>query len=238
MKVATVNTIELSSLCDNRCRYCPASVQGEHRETGLMNRATFEKALEWALYFARQGSQREINLFGVGEPTLHPDLPEFIALARERLPFKQVLHLNTNGNRMTAELARAVKNAGIDHIDITGHDHEATARTIRIFREVGIEGNLSYDFVTAPNNWAGQVDWFEPQYDAGPCPWIHRGQVMVMSDGSVTRCCIDAFGTGIMGSVWDDLAAMDVTPFELCRKCHHKVYAPKILAAGGVKYGE
>jgi hypothetical protein len=46
---------------------------------------------------------------------------------------------------------------------------------------------------------------------------------MVMSDGAVTRCCIDAFGTGILGTVEDNLALMDVTPFGLCAQCHHTV---------------
>jgi hypothetical protein len=223
MNVKTINSIEISSLCDNRCPYCPSPIQGEHRPVGLMSFETFELAVKWALYFAREGTQREINLFGVGEPTLHPDLVKFIAYARQTLPFKQVLHLNTNGNTMTEQLARDLKAAGVDHIDITGHDARATAACIRIFRRVGIAGKLSIDYMTQPNNWAGQVDWFSPEYDAGPCPWIGRGQVMVMSSGLVTRCCIDAFGRGIMGSVEDDLAAMAVMEFELCRSCHHKI---------------
>lgn len=222
MKITTINSIEISSLCNLKCPYCPASIQGQHRQTGLMSMETFEKAIEWARYFARKGTQREINLFGVGEPTLNPDLAYMIELARNKLPFGQKLHINTNGLLMTRELAVKIKDAGIDHVDITGHDPYHTAKTIRIFREVGIAGQLSFDYITAPNNWAGQVDWFEPDYHKQwPCPWIGNGQVMVMSNGDVTRCCIDAFGTGIMGTVNDDLTQMDVTPFELCRKCHH-----------------
>lgn len=223
MRITTINSIEVSSLCNLKCRYCPASVQGEKRETGLMDRDVFEKAVEWARHFARSGTQREINLFGVGEPALHPDLPKFVKLARQRLPFKQILHLNTNGVAMTRDLAVALKDAGIDHIDITAHDAYHAAKCIRIFRELGIPGQLSVDAISAPNNWAGQVDWFHPEYyKAMPCPWIRSGQVMIMSDGSVTRCCIDAFGTGIMGTVFDDLSAMEVSPFELCRNCHHR----------------
>ena len=222
MKITTINSIEVSSLCNLKCRYCPASVQGMHRKTGLMSAEVFEKAIDWALYFARKGTQRELNLFGIGEPCLHPDLAKYVELARKALPFKQALHLNTNGVAMTRDLAIKLKNAGINHIDITGHDAYHAAKTIRIFREVGIGGQMSFDFITAPNNWAGQVDWFAPDYHKQwPCPWIGNGQVMIMSDGWVTRCCIDAFGTGVMGTVFDDLAAMEVTPFALCRSCHH-----------------
>ena len=132
--------------------------------------------------------------------------------------------MNTNGNTMTEKLAKSLKDAGIHSIDITGHKARSVAKTIRIFQKVGIQGQLSFDFMTAPNNWAGQVDWFEPEYEAGPCPWINRGQVMVMSNGDVTRCCIDAFGKGILGNILtDNVLEFDVTPFGLCNTCHHEI---------------
>jgi hypothetical protein len=223
MKITTINSIEVSSLCNNQCRYCPASVQGEHRAVGLMTKEVFEAAVGWALHFARTGSQRELNLFGVGEPTLHPDLVEFVALARKRLPFRQELHLNTNGKLMTLELARALKAADISHCDITGHDAYDAAKCIRIFRETPISGQVSVDFMTQPNNWAGQVDWFAPDYDAGPCPWLARGQVMVMSNGDITRCCIDAFARGVFTNVFEDITAAEMAPFGLCEDCHHSM---------------
>jgi len=226
--IETINTIELSSVCDNKCQYCPARLQSEHRLTGFMSWATFKHAIDKALVFARAGTQREINLFGVGEPTLHKYIVAMVRYAREHLPFNQVLHLNTNGNTMTMQLAKDLKDAGITSIDITGHDHAVTAKTIKIFRELEIVGNLSYDFVTAPNNWAGQVDWFEPDtrlpvYRNNPCPWLERGQVMVMSDGLITTCCIDAFGRNVICDISDNLENFEVAESELCKSCHHKI---------------
>lgn len=223
MNIRTINSIEISSLCDNACEYCPCKDQGAYRKTGLMTVEIFQKAIGWAQRFAREGSQLEINLFGVGEPTLHPLLVQFVSYARAQMPFRWPIHLNTNGNRMTMELARSLKEAGITSMDITGHDHRATARTIRIFRKLGIKHKVSHDFAINPNNWAGQVDWFAPEYNAGDCPWICRGQAMVMSDGNVTTCCIDAFGKNILGSVFDDLSQMDVCEHPLCALCHHTI---------------
>lgn len=233
MNISTINSIETSSLCDRKCRYCPARDQGQHRPVGLMDMDTFMQALTWVRFFSVRGTQRELNLFGVGEPTLNHLLPEMIAKARTVLPMRCPVHINTNGHwvdtsttlvtQEETDYATRLKTAGIDHIDITGHDPFRTAKAIRIFQAVGICGNLSFDYITQPNNWAGQVDWFKPIYNAGPCPWLGRGQVMVMSDGSVTRCCIDAFGTGIMGTVHDKLDTIDMEPFGLCGKCHHQV---------------
>ena len=189
-----------------------------------MTQEVFEKSIDWVLHFARQGTQRELNLFGVGEPTLHTQLVEFVQYARYKLPFKQILHLNTNGNTMTEELAIRLKNVGISEIDITAHNARSAAKTRRIFMKIGINHRISIDFVINPNNWAGQVDWFEPEYDAGPCPWLGRGQIMVMSNGDITTCCIDAFATNVFANILeDDLTKLKLKPFALCEKCHHTI---------------
>lgn len=237
MKIRTINSIEVSALCNLSCLYCPARLQKQHRPVGIMEMAIFEKAVEWVARFAEMGTQLELNLFGIGEPTLNANLVEMVRMARRKLAWRQVIHTNTNGLLMTEELARALKDAGINHIDITGHDAYHTAKTIRIFRKVGIEGQLSLDAIVQPNNWAGQVDWFEPEYDAGPCPWLGRGQAFVLWNGDVTTCCIDAFGQGVVGNIFeDDLTQIELKPFALCKTCHHKqpgaaVERPRIIQA-------
>ncbi len=223
MNIQTINTIEITSICNNKCVYCPASEQHKYREVGHMNHEVFEAALDAVLFLARQGTQKELNLFGVGEPTLHPHLVEFIEMARTRLPIKQQIHINTNGRIMTRELALKIKNAGITSIDVTVHDgyYKQAVNTIRIFAELGILFKISVDPVVGPNNWAGQVNWFEPHYSS-PCPWIGRGQGVVLSSGDITRCCIDAFAKGVMGNILkDDITKMNVSAFALCNKCHH-----------------
>lgn len=228
--LTTINSIEVSALCDNACQYCPSPLQAQHREIGLMTMDTFGKAIDWVKQFTRQNTQLEINLFGIGEPTLNPHLVEMVKYARDHCAFNQILHMNTNGNNMTLELARDLKSAGINHIDITDHDAFASAKTIRIFKAAGIEGRMSRDFVTGANNWAGQVDWFAPDYES-PCPWLGRGQAMVMWNGDVTTCCIDAFGQNVFANVHkDDPANMKIEPSELCLKCHHTMSHEKRLA--------
>jgi len=183
----------------------------------------FEKAIEWVAHFCKMGTQLELNLFGIGEPTLHPDLAEMVKLARNRLPIRQIIHLNTNGKLMTEELARKLKDAGITRIDITYHgDARVTTRTIEMFRKLGIDGQLSVDPITRPNTWAGQVDWFESPVNY-LCPWLDKGQVMIYSDGDVTTCCLDAAKKGMVGNIFDDITQFRLEPFELCHKCHQIV---------------
>jgi hypothetical protein len=219
MTITTIMNIETSSVCDNSCRYCPAKDQAKRRKTGLMSMDTYSQALHWVRRCLQKGTQTELNLFGVGEPTLNPEIVEMVAMARDLLPERVPVHLNTNGNTMTWNLAAALKGAGVTAIDVTGHDAHSAANAIRMFKQLGIKGQVSFDFITSPNDWAGQVDWFKADYSY-PCPWLHKGQAFVMSDGTVARCCIDAFATEPYGTVWDDLFKFEVGPIRLCERCH------------------
>lgn len=242
MNPQTINSIEVSSLCNQKCRYCPNKDQHKYRPVGLMSMETFEKALSWVSFLIKQGTQRELNLFSVGEPTMNPLLPDMIARARQIMPMRLPVHINTNGQWVDktttliteAELdyAKKLKAAGVSHVDVSGHDRFQTAKVIRILQACNIPGRVSFDFMISPNNWAGQVDWFNPLYDAGPCPWLLNGQIMIMWDGRVTRCCIDAFATGILGSVDDDLSKFNLTSFPLCESCHHMAGQKTLKAVG------
>jgi MoaA/NifB/PqqE/SkfB family radical SAM enzyme len=184
-----------------------------------MDMETFSKAIDLVRQCVRKGTQRELNLFGVGEPTLNKNLVEMVRIARNNLPIR--------GNTMTHELAYKLKDAGITAIDITGHNPRSMANTVRIFRKIGIQGNISMDFALNPNTWAGQVDWFHPEYHKQPnkmeCPWLNNGQVMIMNDGRITPCCIDAFATNIIGNVDNKLEELFVSAGKLCETCHHIV---------------
>ena len=161
MKISTINTIETSSLCNRACKYCPAMLQEKYRKTGLMEMHVFKEAIKWVKHFTYQGTQQELNLFGVGEPLLNPYIVEMVREAKGVMPLNQPVHLNTNGSLMTEQLAMKLKIAGINHIDLTAHDAYDTARCIRILRKAGIEGKISLDFAIVPNDWAGQVNWFK-----------------------------------------------------------------------------
>jgi len=220
MKPTTINSIEVSSICDNKCPYCPAPTQMEYRSIGNMSLETFKKALLWVDYFVKQGSQRELNLHGIGEPTLNPDLVEMIHLAREVTPGQ--INFNTNGNHMTEALALKCKLAGISTINVTGHDARMTMEAIKAIKRADIPVFSNQDFATAPNNWGGQVDW-TPKVDYTlRCNWLYVGQVFVMWDGRVSRCCLDARGDGVFATLDEDISEFDLTPFVLCKDCHHE----------------
>lgn len=222
MHITTVNSIETSSKCNLACQYCMAKDQAKYRRTGIMSLATFKKALEWVRYFSNKGTQKELNLFGIGEPLLNPNIVEMVKLAREVVPLKYRVHMNTNGLKLTEELAFSLKNAGLNSIDLTAHNAYSTAKAIRIVQKVGLRGQISLDFITRPNDWAGQVNWFESAVRYS-CPWLHIGQCFVLSNGDIVQCCFDAKAQSMMGNVNDMPGELEAMPFKLCETCHQDI---------------
>ena len=98
--------LEITSRCDLGCPVCFASAGSEKRDPGLDELASLYDML------SQRGGPFNIQLSG-GEPTMRDDLPEIIALGRERgFSFFQ---LNTNGLRLAREngYAEKLRKAGV-----------------------------------------------------------------------------------------------------------------------------
>jgi len=102
-----VYQIEVSNLCNLECSYCPHVSQ--QRPKGLMNRSTFEEAIQLVL----RCGQDQVWLHNFGEPLLHPDLAEFIAHASAE---GVQCSFYTNGLLLTPEIADSLANAGLRQI--------------------------------------------------------------------------------------------------------------------------
>jgi radical SAM protein with 4Fe4S-binding SPASM domain len=114
----------VTGLCDQACAGCfysarsGSGVAATHAPLPL-----FERVVQKA------GQARVFQIaLGGGEPTLHPQLVDMVRLART---YNLVPNLTTNGNRLTRELAIALKEAGLGQaqISLNGADEATNART-------------------------------------------------------------------------------------------------------------
>jgi molybdenum cofactor biosynthesis enzyme MoaA len=103
--------VMVSNGCSNRCVFCLEN-------TRLRRQATFgdpHRILE-------EFPDRSAVLFTCGEPTLHPDLVDFVSHARE-LGYEEI-ELVTNGRRLAeAAYARHLLEAGLTGLTISVHSH-------------------------------------------------------------------------------------------------------------------
>ena len=77
--------VEITNICNMRCSFC----HGHSRAPGRMTREAFSHVLDQL-----QGQTEYVYYHLMGEPLTHPELPEFLAMAKAR-GFKSVI--TTNG---------------------------------------------------------------------------------------------------------------------------------------------
>lgn len=161
--------VEPTNACNLRCPYCFTGAGGRGRKVGRLPLATFRRVLdEIGDYLI------DVELFGWGEPLLHPELPEMVRLAASRGIFTVV---NTNLSLpFDAERAEALVASGLHNLTISidgadqatyegyrvGGDLELVLRNCELLveaeRRLGmLTPGLAIEFHPFPHS-AGQAD--------------------------------------------------------------------------------
>ena len=165
----------------------------------------------------RNGREEQINLAGIGESTMHPELPKFMAIVRREMPWLQICFA-TNGLTMTEELAKEIKQYR-PIIWVSLHRPEIAAKAVNLLKREGMFAGASVDPSMSSVNWAGQVDW-PVTAPPGPCAWTQLGQVIVLADGRATRCPFDGEAIGVVADTPEGLLDAEHGAFSLCKSCH------------------
>ena len=107
--------LEITNICNLSCKFCPKTNRAKHRLT--LNE--FEQLTE-----KLQGQVKFLYFHLMGEPFLHPQLPEFIEIARRKgfIPI-----LTTNGT-LLSEGQRIIE-AHPHEIQISLHSHEGNGKS-------------------------------------------------------------------------------------------------------------
>ena len=216
-KIQSIHQIEITSRCNLACPYCVS--KDLRRDKMDMSIATYLHALTWVDQFVSRGTQKELNLAGIGESTIHPRFVEYVALARKMLGNNVRLVVASNGLAITDELARALQPYNL-RVYISMHRPEKAGPAIEILKKYKLIDGYSIDPSLNAIDWAGQVDWYV-SCEFTTCPFLSNGYVMVMADGRITTCCLDGLGLGVIGDIRDDVDQLQLKPYELCKTCHH-----------------
>lgn len=226
MKITTVTTIELSSLCNLACSYCINRLLIKHpaRKPGIMSEMVFQQCVKLVKTLTDRGTQKELNLNGNGESLLDPQLVERIAKLRKTLGDEIKIQLSTNATLLTPQLAADLKGAGITRVDLSPHKSDAVRKARFYLMEAGIGGVINPGPLVMSHNWAGQL---EPENSIPlppqglKCDPLIDGRAYIQSEGDVVPCCYDYRNLGRIGHVFDsDILERELKPFELCETCH------------------
>ncbi len=223
--VREIHQIEVTSRCNLHCRYCPSPKLDVPKEHGGHGRAkvdmtweTFEQALRLVKHYCTAGTQGELALTGIGEALLHPRFVDMVAAARAVIGDTRLLTFSTNGLLLDDALCEKLRPYA-PAIYVSLHRPEKAGPAIEAAKRAGLLAGMNAAMATSSFNWAGQLKWHvsAPRI---PCAYLQVGWAVVLSDGRVTTCCLDASGAGVVGTVWDEPAKLMLSPYSLCSSCH------------------
>lgn len=103
--------VEITNICNMRCSFC----HGHSRKMGQLTREEFAHILRQL-----QGQTAYVYYHLMGEPLTHPNLPEFLRMAKEQ-GFKSVI--TTNGTLLHKVLPGLLE-AGLHKLSISLHSFE------------------------------------------------------------------------------------------------------------------
>ena len=122
--------IEISNLCNLSCRFCP----GTKRPKGRMDLERFSSILE-----KLKGYTEFVYFHLMGEPLLHPDLPQFLDVAG-KMGFKVIL--TTNGTLLEERKELLLSSPAVHKVNISLHAFEANDLSVPF--ETYVDGCLNY----------------------------------------------------------------------------------------------
>jgi hypothetical protein len=218
-----LHQIEMTSHCNLKCVYCASPKL--KRPKMHMKWEVFQRAIGWVRWFMEQHGQSEVNLAGIGESTMHPQFIDLLKYARMELGPDIDIVLATNGKLMTDALAQAMKPWN-PTVFVSLHQPVLAGPAVECLKRAGLLAGVSNDPSIAATNWAGQVKWHNSAAPNRKCPWVVQGKTMVMADGRLTTCSLDASGVGVIGHINDDLTKIQTKPYSLCRTCDQDVGFP------------
>lgn len=122
--------IEISNLCNLSCRFCP----GTKRPKGRMDLERFSSILK-----KLKGYTEFVYFHLMGEPLLHPNLPQFLDVAGQ-MGFKVIL--TTNGTLLEERKELLLSSPAVHKVNISLHAFEANDLSVPF--ETYVDGCLNY----------------------------------------------------------------------------------------------
>ena len=227
--LTSLHQFEITSHCNLKCAYCPSRKLPELRgqPPTHMGMGTFTRALEWAKHFEKLGTQGELSLTGIGETLLHPEWRELVRMAREALPHSFIC-FSTNGLLLDDEACAHLREHRVG-VFVSLHRPEKAGPAINAARRAGILVDTNASAATSSFDWAGLLadKWEVTAPQGRPCEYLRTGWGVVLADGRVTSCCLDATGAGVVGHVDDPIGSLAIGPWGDekvgCTACHERV---------------
>jgi len=171
---------EIFGGCNYKCTFCPQSVGREKEFIRKLPLPLLEKTMDECLDYGLEC----VTLHGSGEPTLHPQFPEYVRAVKAR-GLKCISF--TNGYRLTETLSEKLVEAGIDILRIScigydsssyessmvGGDFDKVRANVLRFAEIaaGTSSEVHFNHLVIDNS---KIDFEVARYRENWSGWIRE----------------------------------------------------------------
>lgn len=209
MQKPSINTLELTNVCNFKCPYCQNQYKDGERKVGFISVSLVKKLIKEKAFKNTSYLELQQN----GEPLLHPYFVEIVDLLSKEVPF---LGLSTNASSCQKEKLEALKNLSL--ITISVHPQTLTEDIIRCLKIFNSEDKTKVRIQTLDNNWHSvereklegfsnvsfdnyDIRVFGENYNQKKyCSDLHYS-VSIQWDGDVVPCCNFVGKQFVMGNV-------------------------------------
>lgn len=144
--------VEFTNLCNFNCCFCPTGTRSMKRMKGFMPKAVSDKLVESVKKYHIPG----VRVIGWGEPTLHP---EWLDILENIHTGGGIIHLGTNGSRLSEDNIKALIDMQIESIKFSfqgadaesynemrdGGDYDTLIETVKTMYK--LRGDLMYPYI-------------------------------------------------------------------------------------------
>lgn len=190
--------LEITSLCNRTCVYCPQSKKESENKEGVkhMSENMYKKIISDLAEINFSGS---LMIAGFGEPFLNKNVMKFAQIAREKLK-NTLIVIYTNGDFLNEDIVSISKRNNVG-LYITLHDGKnKIPKNIQRFKReknVFLRRDMKNSYLTTVG---GIVNVKKKELKKRRCV---RAQLVltIRSSGDVVLCCEDFYSTNRYGNV-------------------------------------
>lgn len=232
--------IEINSDCNLSCSYCPNS-KSSRVEKGHMDPKLFEALM---VQLQKHRYTGRISYHFYNEPTLSPNLENFVAMTSSYLPKANTV-LYTNGTNLTKSKIESLYKAGLKKFIVTEHNKTKLDHLDFISSDLSLDRNQRFKLSTYKQipytNRGGLVKaGNRVELPLKTTCFIPRCCLVVSVKGNVVACYEDYNQSHVMGNIleqdigdiWlsekyqyfrEELKNGNRDKFEVCRTCNNQM---------------
>lgn len=233
--------METTSFCNAKCPWCPHS--SLTRPSGFIDLETVSRVIA----HCKEVNQKYIALHHMGEPLMHPDFVKILEMFNDadiKVEFSTNAILLPKHTQAIIMNNVAVIRIAVDyfgfHAEYDGYFkmlneqmHLFKGKNTKVYlhtvlkqyvnemtplREIKYHNPWVEIHHKDMDNWAGQVDG-ESTLPPGECYFLTKNHVVVLWNGDIVPCCMDADGRHVLGNINVNPEITVQNKYTLCQSC-------------------